>query len=73
MIRVSTADPVFNQAYLNAYRALPVEQMESPRQYGARWREAYRCRIEPAQQTLPHTYYIFDQDADYTWFMIKWA
>lgn len=73
MIRASTADPGFNQAYLNAYRALPVEPMESPRQYGQRWREAYKCRIEPAQQTLPHTYYIFDQDADYTWFMIKWG
>lgn len=73
MIRVSTADPGFNRAYLNAFRALPVERLESPRQYGQRWREAYRCRIEPAQQTLPHTYYIFDLDADYTWFMLRWG
>jgi hypothetical protein len=73
MIRVSTADPTFNCAYCNAHRALPVEQMESPRQYGQRWREAYKCRIEPAQQTLPHTYYIFDRDEDYTWFMLRWG
>ena len=73
MIRVSTADPTFNRAFWNAKRALPVETLESPRQYGQRWRETYRCRIEPAQQTLPHTYYIFDQDADYTWFMLRWG
>jgi hypothetical protein len=73
MIRVSTADPAFNRAYHNACRALPVETLESPRQYGQRWREAYRCRVEVAQQTLPHTYYIFDQDADYTWFMLRWG
>ena len=73
MIRVSTADPTFKQAYLNARRALPVEQLESPRQYGARWSEHYKCRIEPAQQTLPHTYYIFDRDEDYTWFMLRWS
>jgi hypothetical protein len=73
MIRVSTADPTFNKAYLNAFRAMPVEQLETPRQYGARWREAYKCRVEPAQQTLPHTYYIFDCDEDYTWFMLKWS
>lgn len=73
MIRASTADPVFNKAYWNAKRTLPVEPMESPGQYGKRWRETFRCRVEPAQQTLPHTYYIFDQDADYTWFMMRWA
>jgi hypothetical protein len=73
MIRVSTADPAFNRAYLNAYRALPVETLETPRQYGHRWRETYKCRIEPAKQTLPHTYYIFDRDEDYTWFMLRWA
>ncbi len=72
MIKVSTADPLFNQAYLNASRALPVERLEKPRQYGARWREAYRCRIDPN----PHaggTYYIFDRDEDFTWFMLRWA
>ena len=73
MIRVSTGDPAFNQAWARAYRALPVETLEMPRQYGQRWREAYRCRVEPAQQTLPHTYYIFDLDADYTWFMLRWG
>jgi hypothetical protein len=73
MIRVSTADPAFNRAYCNAMRALPVQSLESPRQYGARWREEYRCRIEPAQQTLPHTYYIFDRDEDYTLFVLKWS
>jgi hypothetical protein len=73
MIRVSTANPAFNRAYHNARRALPVERLEMPRQYGARWREMYRCRIEPAQQTLPHTYYIFDHDEDYTWFMLRWG
>ena len=72
MIRVSTADPVFNQAYLNAYRALPVEQIESPRQYGARWREAYKCRVEPGS-SFKDVYYIFDRDEDYTWFMLRWA
>jgi hypothetical protein len=73
MIRVSTADPAFNQAYCNAMRALPVHELERPSQYGARWREAYRCRVEPAQQALPHTYYIFDRDEDYTLFMLRWS
>ena len=73
MIRVSTADPTFNRAYLNARRALPVETLESPQQYGQKWRETYKCRIEPAQQALPHTYYIFDRDEDYTWFMLRWS
>jgi hypothetical protein len=73
MIRVSTADPAFNRAFWNAKRTLPVERLETPRQYGQRWREAFKCRIEPAQQTLPHTYYIFDRDEDYTWFMLRWA
>jgi hypothetical protein len=73
MIRVSTADPDFNRAYCNAMRALPVDELERPSQYGARWREAYRCRIEPAQQALPHTYYIFDHDEDYTVFMLRWS
>jgi hypothetical protein len=72
MIRVSTADPTFNRAYLNAFRALPVDELERPSQYGQRWREAYRCRVEPAQQEIPHTYFIFDRDEDYTWFMLKW-
>ena len=73
MIRVSTADPVFNRAYLNAFRALPVDELERPSQYVQRWREAYKCRVEPAQQELPHTYFIFDQDEDYTLFVLKWS
>jgi hypothetical protein len=73
MIRVSTADPVFNRAYLNAFRALPVDKLERPSQYGQRWREAYKCRVEPAQQELPHTYFIFDHDADYALFVLKWS
>lgn len=72
MIRVSTKDPAFNQAYHNARRALPVETLEQPRQYGFRWREAYRCRVEPGEQ-FPHRYYVFDHDADYTWFMLQWG
>lgn len=73
MIRVSTADPGFHQAYLNAFRALPVEQLESPRQYGQRWREAYRCRVDPTDSKLGETYYIFDHDEDYTWFILRWG
>jgi hypothetical protein len=74
LIRVSTADPTFNRAYLNAFRALERELgFERPSQYGQRWREAYKCRAEPAQQELPHTYYIFDHDEDYTLFMLKWS
>jgi hypothetical protein len=72
MIRVSTTDPAFNHAYWNANRALPVITLESPRQYGQRWREAYRCRVDPGEE-FPHTYYVFDRDADYTWFMLRWG
>jgi hypothetical protein len=74
MIRVSTADPVFNQAWANAYRALPVETLEMPRQYGQRWREEYRCRVDGLDTTdSVHTFYIFDRDEDYTWFMLRWG
>jgi hypothetical protein len=73
MIRVSTADPTFNQAWCNAHRALPVHNLERPRQYGERWREAYRCRVDPNDSKLGETYYIFDCDEDYTWFMLKWS
>jgi hypothetical protein len=73
MIRACTADPTFNQAYLNAFRALPVVDLEQPRQYAQRWREAYRCRIEVDSSKWPHHYYIFDCDADYTWFMLQWG
>lgn len=74
MIRASTADPVFNRAYQNARRALPVEQIETPRQYGQRWRETYRCRVDPNDTPgWPIRVYIFDRDEDYTWFMMRWA
>ena len=73
MIRVSTADPAFNRAWANAHRALPVETLERPRQYGQRWRETYRCRVDPSDSKLGKTWYIFDQDEDYTWFMLRWG
>jgi hypothetical protein len=75
MIRVSTADPAFNRAYLNAFRDLPVEQLETPRQYGQRWREAYRCRVDGIDSNSlgTYTFYVFDLDKDYTWFMLRWA
>jgi hypothetical protein len=72
MIRASTADPGFNRAYLNARRALPVDTLESPRQYGQKWRETYRCRVESGE-LFPHSYYVFDRDEDYTWFMLQWG
>jgi hypothetical protein len=72
MIRVSTKDIEFNQAWCNAHRALPVHDLERPRQYEQRWREAYRCRTDPKDSKLGETYYIFDRDEDYTWFMLKW-
>jgi len=72
MIRVNVLDDTFNTAYWNAKRTLPVEHLELPRQYGARWREAFRCRVD--SKSPPGTYYyIFDRDADYTWFMLKWG
>jgi hypothetical protein len=73
MIRVSTADPAFNQAYCNAMHALPVHELERPRQYELRWREAYRCRTSPDAAEWPHKYYLFERDEDYTWFMLRWS
>ena len=75
MIRVNVLDDTFNRAYWNARRTLPVEHLESPRQYGARWREAFRCRVDPdsPRGKFDTVYYIFDQDADYTWFMLHWG
>jgi len=72
MIKVDIMDPVFNRAYTNAHRALPVETLERPSQYGQRWREAYRCRYHPKIEE-GRTYMIFDHDEDYTWFMMRWA
>ncbi len=72
MIKVSTADPLFNQAYLNAFRALPVHDLERPSQYGRRWREAYRCRVDVNGAEWPHQGFIFDNDEDHTLFMLRW-
>jgi hypothetical protein len=74
MIRVSTKDPAFNRAYCRANRALPVIALERPKQFGQRWREAYRCRVDPSANTvIGETVYVFDNDADYTWFMLRWG
>ena len=73
MIRVSTANPAFNRVWATAHRALPVETLERPRQYGQRWRETYRCRVDASDSKLGETWYIFDHDEDYTWFMLRWG
>jgi hypothetical protein len=72
MIRASAANPTFKQAWSNARRALPIEQLETPRQYSQRWREVYRCRPD-CNSDSSKIYYVFDRDADYTWFMLKWG
>ena len=72
MVRVNVLDDAFNTAYWNAKRTLPVEHLELPRQYGQRWREAFRCRVDVKSPPGSY-YYIFDNDADYTWFMLKWG
>jgi hypothetical protein len=72
MIRVNVMEDGFNRAYWNAKRALPVGRLETPRQYGQRWREEFRCRVDP-DSPLQTNYYIFDRDEDYTWFMLRWA
>ena len=71
MIRVNVLDDSFNQAYWNAKRILPVEQLETPGQYGQRWREAFKCRIE--RGPWQRSYYVFDNDEDYIWFMLRWG
>ena len=78
MIKVNVTDKSFSTAYWNARRALPVEDYESPRQYGIRWRETHHCRIESSVSGFPWfsrkpPNYIFDNDQDYTWFMLRWA
>ena len=72
MIRVNVLDESFNRAYWNAKRTLPVEHLELPRQYGQRWRRAFKCRVD-GRDEFPHHYYVFDHDEDYTWFMLKWG
>ena len=66
-------DDRFNRAYWNARRTLPVEHLELPRQYGQRWREKFRCRIEQGNLLTNQVYYVFDNDEDYTWFMLKYS
>jgi hypothetical protein len=75
MIRVSVLNDRFNRAFWNAKRTLPVKHLETPRQYGQRCREAFRYRVDPSspQGALGTVYYIFDQDEDYTWFMLRWG
>jgi len=72
MIRISTKDPVFNQAYCRAMRALPVHELERPSQYGQRWRTEYQCRVDGSDE-FPHHYYVFDRDEDYVMFMLRWS
>ena len=72
MIRVSIMDAAFNRAFWNARHAMPVQTLETPRQYGERWREACKCRIDP-NSAITDTYYIFDRDEDYTWFMLRYS
>jgi hypothetical protein len=71
MIRINIMDPEFSRTYWRAHGALPIEHLESPRQYGQRWQETYRCRIDA--NSGDDTYLIFDRDEDYTWFMLRWA
>lgn len=73
MIIVNTQDEEFNRAYCNAWRALPIEEMETPKQYSERWRETYRCRVVSGSKPWPDIEYVFDNDEDYTWFMLQWA
>ena len=71
MIRVNVMEEPFNTAYWNAKRTLPVEHLETPRQYGQRWRREFRCRVDP--DSIGDVCYIFDRDEDYTWFMLRWG
>ena len=75
MIRVSVLDDRFNRAFWNAKRTMPVEHLETPRQYGQRCREAFRYRVDPSSPrgAFDTVYYIFDRDEDYTWFMLRWG
>ena len=58
MIKVNVMDPAFNRAYWRANRDLAVELLETPRQFGQRWRETYRCRrITPWLPSLPRRSY----------------
>lgn len=79
MIKVNIMDNSFNTAVCNSRRDLPVNNYESPRQYGQRWRETHHCRIESSVSDFPWypidkpPNYIFDNDQDYAWFMLRWS
>ncbi len=66
MIRVKITDSNVNGAYLNAYRNLPVIQLERPRQYYQRWEETYSCRVRG-------DYVEFPDEETYIWFVLKYA
>jgi hypothetical protein len=72
MIRVNVMDNAFNRAVWNARHTMPVEHLERPGHYGRRWREKFKCRIDP-NSPRDTIYYIFDRDEDYTWFMLRWG
>lgn len=73
MIKVSIINNSdFNRAYWSAKRTLPVWNGESPRHYGQRWRETFKCRVD-RNSPANDVYYIFDCDEDYTWFMLKYS
>jgi hypothetical protein len=65
VIRVNIKEHCY-LAYWNAKRALHVERLETPRQYGIRWQNTYHCRIDGE-------YLVFERDEDYTAFMLKWS
>ena len=66
MITVKISDPGFHNAYWRAQRAFPIITLEQPRQYFQRWYKTYRCRIMADSV-------VFDNDADYTAFMLKFS
>jgi hypothetical protein len=72
MIKVNATNKSFNTAYWNARRALPVNNYESPREYGIRWRETYHCRFDPDSPGIIHGV-IFDNEQDYIWFILRWT
>ena len=72
MIRVNAMDDAFNQALWKARYTMPVRHLELPGQYGRRWREEFKCRVDSTSKDH-EMYYIFDNDEDYTWFMLRWG
>jgi hypothetical protein len=66
MIKVDLLNPAFAPAYANALRAFERIELERPRQYFQQWEETYKCKVFPIHAE-------FAQDADYTWFMLRWG